>query len=114
MTAYSDGRRLEYATQNELERNGYITVRTAGSHGAVDVLGFKQGEIVMVQCKLTGKLGPAERTKVYGLAAMVGAVPLVARWHKDGRSAREVRFERLLSPLALCDWTPDHGFERIA
>lgn len=111
MTAYSDGRKLEYATQHELEANGYITLRTAGSKGAVDVIGFKQGEIVMVQCKLSGKLGPAERAKVYGLASMVGAVPLVARWHKEGRAAREVQFAQLITPLQYQTWTPDHGFE---
>lgn len=114
MTAYSDGRKLEYAAQEALEAEGYITMRAAGSRGAVDVLGFKQGQILIVQCKLDGYLTPAERTKVYGLAVMIAAVPLVARWHKDGRAARRVAFGELLDTERIRPWTADHGFERAS
>lgn len=111
MSAYSDGRKLEYAAQKALEAEGYITMRAAGSKGAVDVLGFKQGQVVMVQCKLDGYLTPGERAKVYGLAAMCDAVPLIARWHKEGRAARQVVFGELLDTERIRTWTADHGFE---
>lgn len=113
MSAYTDGRRLEYAAQSALEAEGYITVRAAGSKGAVDVLGFKQGQILMVQCKLDGYLTPGERSKVYGLAVMIGAVPLVAYWRKEGRAARIVAFDELVTPELRHAWTANHGFEQV-
>jgi len=37
---YTKGRRAEYRTQRVLETAGYIALRTAGSHGVVDVIGL--------------------------------------------------------------------------
>lgn len=108
---YANGRTLEYAAVHALELDGYWVMRAAGSKGAIDVLALKPGEILMVQCKLDGYMTPGQRTQLYGLAAMLGAVPLVAYWRKDGRAARRVAFDQLLTPVARCDWSPDHGFE---
>lgn len=110
---YANGRTLEYAALHFLEDNGYWATRAPGSKGAADVIALKPGEILMVQCKLDGYLTSAERDQLYGLAALLGAIPLAARWHKTGREARTVAFERLITPAAACGWTPDHGLERI-
>ena len=111
---YANGRDLEYATVHILEADGYWVMRAPGSKGKVDVLALKPGEILMVQCKLDGYLTPSERTGLFGLAAMFGAVPLVSYWHKpSARAARTVAFDRLVTPIARCDWTPDHGLEAV-
>jgi|SRR6516162_1421433 hypothetical protein len=113
MSKYSDGRRLEYAARDDLVADGYFVIRAASSKGKVDLAAFKQGEILFVQCKTDGDIGPAERAELRRLAALVGAVPLSAAWHKDGRAARTVAFTRWTSagPAGGHPWTPDHAME---
>jgi Holliday junction resolvase len=118
VSAYSDGRRLEYEAARVLRVNGYEVIRSAGSKGKVDLAAFKQGELLFVQCKLDGKAGPAERAELRRLAMLVDAAPLLARWHKEGRTAREVRFARLVAswnggPFDQVPWTPDHALEAL-
>ena len=50
-TKYERGRDAEYRTINELRANGYDAVRTAGSHGAADVIAWNGEHIRFVQCK---------------------------------------------------------------
>jgi hypothetical protein len=118
-TRYRAGRDLEYAAKNDLEVNGYITFRTAGSHGAADVIALKgvggtfaRRETLLVQCKTGGALGPAERTELYNLAALIGATPILARWHKEGNRARQVWYTELIGTDRDSQraWTPDHAF----
>jgi hypothetical protein len=45
---YVNGRNYEYKCMRTLEAEGYATIRTAGSHGFADVIGFKLG--VPVRC----------------------------------------------------------------
>ena len=112
---YRAGRDLEYASKKDLEANGYIVFRTAGSHGAADLIAFKHSEILLVQCKTNGTLGPAERTELYGLAQLVHATALMARWIKEGNRARQVWYTELVGTVrdAQRAWTPDHGLENI-
>jgi hypothetical protein len=39
---YIKGRRLEYKVKKELEKNGYIVIRSAGSHSPFDLVALKQ------------------------------------------------------------------------
>jgi Holliday junction resolvase len=50
-TKYERGRDAEYRTINELRANGYDAVRTAGSHGAADVIAWNGVHIRFIQCK---------------------------------------------------------------
>lgn len=70
-----------------LERDGYHAVRTAGSHGKADVIALKPGQVLLVQCKLSGPGGvsPAEWNALYELAIALGAVALVAHRPTRGR-----------------------------
>ena len=113
MTQYSDGRKLEYAAAADLRANGYVVMRTAGSHGPADLIAIKPGELLFVQCKLDGYLTPDERAKLQTLALMVDAVAVVARWVKDGRAARQVGYwhARPAPGYAQQAWTPDHALE---
>ena len=48
---YIAGRRLEYDTVNALKELGYRTIRAAGSHGIIDVLGWDSVNRYAIQCK---------------------------------------------------------------
>lgn len=111
---YRQGQELEQEVKRHLQDNGYHVVRSAGSKGAVDLVALKRGEVLVVQCKLDGDVPGAERITFFSLACSVGAVCLVARWHKpSARAARIVAYEELTSaaPGGRRGWTPDHGLD---
>lgn len=109
MSKYSDGARFERTTRHALEADGYEVIRSAGSKGKVDLVAFKQGQQLFIQCKINGLCAPAERSRIRTLAGMVGALPIVAYSHKEGRAAATVRYRLLTGdgPKAFTDWTPD-------
>ena len=52
MNRYAKGARLERRAQHTLEADGYIIIRSAGSHGLVDLVGFKGVEpALLIQVK---------------------------------------------------------------
>lgn len=102
MSHYRSGADLERATRHALEADGYDVIRSAGSKGKVDLLAFKPGQILAVQCKTNGLCPPAERTELIRLARILGALPIVA--------AKPVGTYRLLTgsgPKEWVAWTPD-------
>jgi Holliday junction resolvase len=62
---YLRGRRLEWQVKKDLERDGWIAVRTAGSHGHWDIIAFRDHVdrllIRLIQCKATSSLSAAKR-----------------------------------------------------
>ncbi len=50
-TNYERGRDTEYKCIETLEKAGYIAVRTAGSHGAFDVVAVNALGFRLIQCK---------------------------------------------------------------
>lgn len=67
---YQRGRRFEWEVKKDLESQGWIVVRTAGSHGLWDIIAFRDigGEIRarLIQCKvvqLKGSGAQIERLK---------------------------------------------------
>jgi len=110
---YRRGADLERAAKKYLEANGYYVIKSAGSKGVADLVGIKPGETLYVQCKLDGYLTPAERVSFRQAALASGAVPVVARWVKEGRAARTLGFRELISmgPAGNRDWTPDYGMQ---
>jgi len=118
MTAakYRAGLVLEHATRHELEADGYYVVRSAGSKGSADLVALKPGEVLLVQCKLDGRMTPAERASFAELADRLGVLSLVARWHKEGTAARTVRFmarPRGLGTLWDQPWSPDYAIGTV-
>lgn len=99
MTRYRDGYELEQAAKKDLEANGYLVVRSGGSKGVADLVAVKRSEVLLVQAKTDGKIGPAERAALHRAAFTSGSIPLVVSWHKDGRAARRPRYR-------LVAWTP--------
>lgn len=116
MSNYSRGAAFERATRHDLEDNGYEVIRSAGSKGKVDLVAFKRGEILFVQNKINGLCAPAERARLRDLAGMVGALPIVAYSHKDGREAAVIRYRLLTGdgPKAFIPWTSDPVMEDAA
>lgn len=107
--SYSDGRRFEYKVRDALREDGYEVLRSAGSKTKIDLVAIKRGQQIFVQCKMNGLCMPAERSRLRDLAGMVGALPIVAYRHKEGRAAATVRYRLLTGdgPKAFASWTPD-------
>lgn len=111
MSHYRGGREFEYRTIRHLTTNGYEIVRSAGSKGKIDIVAFKLGELLFVQCKRTsGTIPPAERAELVRLAGLVNAVPLVAH---QPIPRKPIRYRALTGtgPKQWREWTPDHGLQ---
>jgi Holliday junction resolvase len=122
VSKYGKGRTLEYELtadgkqkQGVLVASGYLCMRAPGSKGPhkIDVIAWKLGERLAVQCKLDGDVPRAERVTFIRSAILLGAVPLVAYWHKNGSAARVVRFDELTGPgpRDRRPWSPDWALE---
>ena len=55
MTPYQRGVRLEYLARDVLRHRGYSVVRSAGSHGAIDLVALNEREVLLIQVKQTGQ-----------------------------------------------------------
>ena len=82
MTKYTKGRALEYKVKKLLEAQGWYVVRSAGSHGAADLIAFQcKGEgsmILAIQCKLS-KIWKSEREAfAKSFALQPGVTPCIA------------------------------------
>lgn len=104
MTAYHDGRRIEYAVAHDLEANGYRVTRAASSKGFADIIAIKPGEILFVNVKRTKMPGLRERAQLYN-DAYPHAVPIVAL--KPLRQPLEYRRLTSIGPKDWEPWTPD-------
>jgi len=115
VSRYDGGANLERAAKKALEDGGYYVIKSGGSKGAADLAALKRGEIVLVQCKSDGRIGPAERIVFRQLCLRLGATCLVGQWDRGGpRGGRtSAVFIELTSmgPAGHRPWTPDHGLE---
>src|SRR5438445_822289 len=99
-------------TENAAEKENDLAHALA--HALADLIAFKPGELLIVQCKTDGKMTASQRTGLTELAGMVpsspGAVPLIARWEATGpRGGRTVAYARSFYMLPTEPWTPDHA-----
>lgn len=92
---YRSGAEFERAVRAHLIADGYEVIRSAGSKTKIDLVVFKPGQAVFVQCKRDGRISPAERVELLRLASYIGALPVVA-WKQVGRSA--IHYWRLTGP----------------
>jgi Holliday junction resolvase len=97
MSQYGRGRDFEWKIRGDLTANGYEVMRAAGSKGStkVDLVALKPGQLLFIQAKRAGTLGPAEWDRVVEVASWVGAVPILAA---NGPRGRGVVYTRLLGP----------------
>lgn len=106
-TQYQRGQRFAWKVRDQLRDDGYQVFVTAGSKTPADLIALKYGETLLVQAKRTsGTIPPAERVKLVDLAALVGAIPIVA--HRP-IPQKPIRYRRLTGWTAKEwePWTPD-------
>jgi Holliday junction resolvase len=77
VTAYRKGVRLEHAIIAQLRAYGWVTIRSAGSKGAVDVVGIAPGRLVLIQAKADGRLDAKDWDELYDLARCCGGEPVL-------------------------------------
>jgi len=64
---YKNGAARERRIMKKLEKEGWFCIRSAGSHGPIDIIAMRQNhllgvlEIRFIQSKKTGYLDPQER-----------------------------------------------------
>lgn len=97
---YRGGADFEREVRAALVADGYDVVRSAGSKTKLDLVAFKPGQVLLVQCKRNGICPPAERADLLRVAALLPAVavPVVA-----GRPG--ITYRRLTGPGPK-DWVP--------
>jgi holliday junction resolvase len=105
VTQYQRGVTFERMVRHDLEEMGFEVIRSAGSKGKVDLVAFRPGCMVFVQCKLNGLCPPAERRELLRLAGMVEALPIVAYKGTEGR-LRPTRYRQLTGegPKQFTTW----------
>jgi Holliday junction resolvase len=66
------GRAFEYKTRDMLASAGYWVMRSPASRSPVDMVAIKPGQVLFVQCKVNGELGPAEWNALWEAAYRAG------------------------------------------
>jgi Holliday junction resolvase len=83
---------------DHLHDRGWCVIRSAGSHGAADVVAVKPGVVLLVQAKISlERLGSREWTTLYDLSVQAGALAIVAY----RPSMRTLTFKRITGPRSL-------------
>lgn len=82
-TAKARGSHFERRVRAHLEHDGYVVFRSAGSRSPADLIALAPGQVLLLQCKASGWIPPAERRELRALAARAGASPMLA--YRDGR-----------------------------
>jgi Holliday junction resolvase len=77
---------FERQARDALQARGWYVVRSAGSLGIADLVALRVGSTPMlVSCKLSGRIGPAERLALLDTAATSGARAVVAMRPRAGK-----------------------------
>ncbi|MHC1600108.1 MAG: restriction endonuclease [Candidatus Methanospirareceae archaeon] len=72
MAKYHRGRRFEYKVKRNLEDNGYLVFRMAGSK-PIDLIALKNGEVLLIECKTYKNVPKGEIEKLREMANRAGA-----------------------------------------
>lgn len=91
-TFYRLGRQFEYRVRDYLKKLGFFVLRSPASRSPTDLVAIRTGQVLLVQCKISGALPPSEWNELFSLAESVGAVPVLA----EREGVRGLLFHRLL------------------
>ncbi len=76
---YKKGANFERQVKDFLKEEGFLVVRSAGSHTISDLVAIKPGPLVwLIQCKTDGRLKPEERDGLLELEQYLHIVPMFA------------------------------------
>ena len=92
---YRKGARFEIVVKNILLEDDWLAIRSAGSHGIVDVIAIKQDIKWLIQCRTNGSLSGEERNELVALAKKHNVTPILAYKAKEGVIFEEIK---LLKP----------------
>jgi Holliday junction resolvase len=84
VSQYRRGAAFEYRVRDFFEREGFIVIRSAGSHGPVDLACFRRGLCILIQCKISGGFGAQDINKMALARKQTGFVVLGARKGRRG------------------------------
>jgi Holliday junction resolvase len=99
---YRRGIRFEYRTRNHLRKHGWYVVRQPRSMFP-DLIAFRNGTILLVECRVHGYIGPAERRKIIKLArTQVRGKPVLA-FRRDGQLLLRLLYQRSTKHETLLD-----------
>lgn len=102
LTNRQRGDYFERQVRDTLTEHGWVVQRGAGSRGVADLWAARHDRTLMfVQCKISGRIDPAERTALLDAADQAGARAVVAMRPRGGRVtvAAVVRGTKHLVPL---------------
>lgn len=98
---YERGANLERDVAARLRVAGWpVVIRSAGSHGLVDVVAVAAGQLLLIQCKTDGAMTAAARQELCDLADRVGGLPVLA---DRGGPRRAVRLRTFASDYRPSD-----------
>lgn len=82
MSRYQKGYRVERKAIEELKRKGFSVVRSAGSHGVVDIVAFNEKKYLLLQIKSNNKAPKEEQKRLASLPSPENSEKQI--WvHKD-------------------------------
>lgn len=87
------GYHFEQRVRGDLALSYHIG-RAAGSKGVWDLIAMRAGELVLVQCKVDGRMDPAEWNALLAIADEVGAIAVLAQRIEP---AHKLIYRRLLT-----------------
>ena len=91
-TNYQRGYRLERLAVKQLRDKGYYVIRSAGSHGAADIIALNPTTIMIIQIGVKGRKDAADREMLRRVPAPAGAIREMWLWDSKAR-------EWLVEPL---------------
>jgi Holliday junction resolvase len=98
---FARGRRFEYRTRDQLRKSGWYVVRQARS-AFPDLIALKEGNILLVECKMNGRISRSERASINRLRKKIKAVPVLAFRDRGrvsmSRISRSWKFDKPFDP----------------
>lgn len=115
MTRYTQGTGLEYDIMFMLKRSGYYVMRSAGSHGIVDLIAWWKNQIYFIQCKK--KQAGYEKGKQTELVRLCekllpNPIPLFGYRQKIPKSPAVVIIQNLITKESIFCW-PRKGIRSL-
>ncbi len=88
---YRAGLIFEYEVRNWLRSKGWMVFRSAGSKSAVDLIGVRDNQTILVQCKYGTKIGKQERINMCKVEELTGKSIQVLLAYR-AKHAREIEW----------------------